>query len=139
MFDEEKEKILNWLSTKLEQDYQRKTLAKLFAVGVVGNILSWLIAFYTPSIIGKFIATLVNIEGKIGYYLLIVPFSFAFLMSLSICKLRINQIETVVNQKKEFLVNYFETLQANDFRVIFLISAMFGALNCILLVFVITM
>lgn len=135
MFDEEKENFLYWLSTKLEQNYERKTIAKLFAIGLVGNILSWLIAFSVPIFISELISTLVNIVGKIGYYLLIVPFSFAFLIAFSILKLKVNKVERVLDEEKEFLDGYFENLWANDYRIIFLLSAAFGGLNCILLVF----
>lgn len=135
MFDNEKENLLYWVSTKLDQNYQRKTLVKLFAVGLIGNLLSWLTAFFAPKFIRNVVSTLVDIEGKIGMYLLIIPFSFAFLMTFSICKLRTNQIEILKKQKKDFLQNYFENVKFNDYRIIFLISAMFGSFNAILLVF----
>ncbi len=135
MFEKEKENFLFWLSTKLEQNYQRKTLTKLFAIGVISNILSWLIALFAPQFVGKFISALMVLEGKIGIYLLVIPFSFAFLMAFSICKLRTNRIENLTKQKKDFLDNYFDELKANDYRIIFLISAMFGSLNALLLVF----
>lgn len=135
MFDKEKETFLFWLSTKLEPNYRRKTLAKLFAVGVIGNVLAWLIALFTPNYIGKFVSALMILEGKVGIYLLVIPFSFAFLMAFSICKLRTNRRENLTKQQKDFLDNYFDELKTNDYRIIFLISAMSGGLNAILLVF----
>ncbi len=138
MFDNEKENFLSWLSTKLEQSYRRKTLAKFFIIGFVGNILSWIIALFAPGFIGKFVSTLMVLEGKIGIYLLVIPFSFAFLMAFSVCKLRTAQIQNITSEKKEVFDNLFENLRKDDYRIIFLISAMFGSLNCLLLVFILT-
>lgn len=134
MFENEKEKGLNWISSKLEQNYQPKTLAKMFFTGIIGNILSWITALFAPDLFANFVSGAINIEGKVALYLLFFPFSFAFMTAFAICKINLRKAE-ISSIEKQFLDGYSENLKANKNRKIIMLSAMVGGMNAILLVF----
>lgn len=67
-------------------------------------------------------------------YLSIIPFIFGFVMMYAICKLRPLKIKRPEDAKGEFMTGYLEHTHRDHTRLIFLLSAMCGATNAILLV-----
>jgi len=135
MLEQEKESFLYWLTSKFEQNYEPRTLAKLFLVGLFGNIISWLIALFTPDSIANFIGFLADIEGKVAVYLLIIPFFFAFIMAFSVCKIIMRRKVNIDVAEGDFMNKYSNYIKQENTRLIFLIGGAVGGLNALILAF----
>lgn len=134
MFEEKRDGFLYRLSRYFEADFANHTLIKLFAAGFAGNCLAWLAALYAPQILGDFVGLLNIIEGKILFYLLVFPLFFTFLMAFSACKFIFRKHDRTLVADDEFMSRYAAHTKGENLRRIFLISAMFGAIDAILLV-----
>lgn len=134
MLEQEKESFVYRLTLYFEGKLEPKTLVILFFAGLLGNILSWIVALFLNDNIAAFFSFLLGVSDKFLRYLLIVPFFFSFLSAFSIFKYLLRRKDEPIVSKKEFFNGYSRQLIAENFRRIVLISAMFAGLNTILLV-----
>ena len=109
----------------------------MFLFGLAGNIIVWMAAFFTPDFLGDATGFAIEWEGKVMMYLSTIPFICGFVMMYPICKLRPLKIKKPEDARDEFMVSYLEHTHRDHTRSIFLLSAMFGATNTILLIFAI--
>lgn len=86
-FQEKKEEFAIWAVDKLNEDYPRKTLWIFFAAGFAGNLISWLTPLLIPDFIANATGLAINIESRVGVYLMIVPLSCVALMAFSLIRI----------------------------------------------------
>jgi hypothetical protein len=134
VFEEKRDNFFYRLTRFFEEDFDKKSLVKLFSVGFAGNALAWLLALFAPPAVAGIVGFLGNLQERFFYYLLIFPFFFAFLMSFSACKFIFRKHDRMLVSDDEFMSRYATYSKGENLRRIFLISAMFGGINAILLV-----
>jgi hypothetical protein len=134
VFEEKRDGFLYRLTQYFDEDFNKKSLIKLFAAGIIGNVSAWLTALFAPQIFGDIVGLLGSLEEKFFYYLLVFPFFFAFLMSFSVCKFIFRKHDRALVSEDEFMSRYSAHTKSENIRRLFLISTMFGASNAILLV-----
>lgn len=134
MFEEKKESFLYSLTCYFEKEFQVKSLCMIFLVGLICNALAWIIALFAPRIAAEIVVFLGNVHERVFYYLLIFPFFFSFLMAFAVCKFVFRKHDRMLVADEEFMSRYASYSKGENLRRVFLISAMFGAINAILLV-----
>ena len=135
MFKQQKENALYWLTSKFEQTYQTKNLAAIFFVGLLGNTISWIAGLFKPDIIFRFMNSFGNSQSRAFYYLIALPFFFAFLMGLSASKFLFRRKNRAIVGEDDFLNGYSDYLQRENNRLAYFIAGITGGVNAILLTF----
>ena len=133
-FQEKKEELATWAIDKLHENYSRKALWRFFAVGFVGNVVSWLTPLLIPDFIADATGLAISIEGRIAMYLMVIPLSSAGLMAFSLIRI-ISPTKIPKRRKGDVFFSYIENSSQDRDRNIFLISIGCGAVNCIFLYF----
>jgi hypothetical protein len=133
VFEEAKEKLAIGAADLIMRERDRNHLVRLFLFGTVGNALVWLLALFSPVFIGDLINTAIDLEDRVMLYLEIVPFVSGFVMVYPLCKLRKLKMRKPESAENEFLDGYFESSHNDRNRNVFLVSAMAGGANAILL------
>lgn len=133
-FQEKKEQLAFWAEKKLAHEYSKKTLWRFFSFAMFGNIICYLVPLITPQFLAEPTGTLINIEGRIGMYLLLVPFLCGTLMTNSVIKIFF-VAETAKKNRVEFFISYSDKISDDRHRTALLVSLGGGGANCIILFF----
>jgi len=133
-FQEKKEQLAIWAESKLSQEYAKRTLWRLFAVAMAGNLISWVIPLILPEVAAEPTGMAINIEGRVGMYLMLVPLVCGSLITYSLVRIFF-PTKPQHKSKTEFFYSYSEKLLDDRNRTVLLISLAGGGVNCILLFF----
>lgn len=135
MFEEQKEDALYWLTSKFDATHQAKKLALIFFIGLSGNIFSWVVGLFKPEVIYRVMDSSGNSKSVAFYYLIAIPFFFAFLMGLSLSKFFFRRKNSAIVSEDDFLNGYSDYLQRENNRLAYFIAGITGGVNAILLTF----
>ncbi len=133
-FQEKKEQLAIWAESKLAGDYPKKTFWRIFGVAAFGNLVSYIVPLVTPEFLAEPTGILINIEGRIGMYLMLIPLLCGCLMTYSLIRIFFPPMTTPTS-KAEFFYSYSEKLLDDRNRAVVLISLGGGGANCIILFF----
>jgi hypothetical protein len=134
MYKRFKEDAGRSLSAFTDDDHSRKTLYWSIVTGLTVNLLSWIIAMFTPEAIAEWVGLAIDVSGKVQMWLLAIPFWSTFFAAYSFLRLPGYSNVTATLNDDDVMASFRDSERSNYVRNRVLLALALSAINTILLV-----
>lgn len=132
---EYKESVFFRLTEFFEGEFSNRDLLILFAIGLGGLLLCWILLCSAPDFLVDFVREVVDLRERLVVWLLFFPFLFGATAGFAIFKFLFRKGDTAIVAGDEFMSGFAENLRRANLRRVFYASIAVGALNAILIFF----
>lgn len=130
---EYRETVLFRLTEFFEDEFSNRELVNLFAIGVGGLILCWILVFFVPDFLVDLIAKVIDLRGKVVSLLLFFPFLFGGTAGFALFKFLYRKGDEKIVSDNEFMSGFAQDLRRANLRRVLYASLAVGAMNAILI------